>query len=150
SWVHTDYIGKPLAVTNTPASGTARLLWTATYTPLGLATPNTNPSGLGAFTLDFRFPGQIYDAESGLHYNNHRTYDPRTGRYLHPDRIGLASGGYSSYAYARNLPLRFVDTAGLCVEDLCIGETIALAALAESATDAAVFVGTAVGAALGI
>ncbi|MDF5946520.1 RHS repeat-associated core domain-containing protein [Pseudomonas aeruginosa] len=35
-----------------------------------------------------RFPGQFYDAESGLHYNYFRDYDPETGRYVESDPIG--------------------------------------------------------------
>ncbi|NLI31804.1 MAG: hypothetical protein GX422_03330 [Deltaproteobacteria bacterium] len=34
--------------------------------------------------------GQYYDSETGLHYNWHRYYEPKTGRYLTPESIGLA------------------------------------------------------------
>lgn len=37
-----------------------------------------------------RFPGQYYDAETGLHYNYFRHYGPETGRYTTPDPLGLA------------------------------------------------------------
>ncbi len=37
-----------------------------------------------------RFPGQYFDAETGLHYNYFRHYDPETARYLSPDPLGLA------------------------------------------------------------
>ncbi|WP_399932153.1 DUF6531 domain-containing protein [Streptomyces kanamyceticus] len=36
-----------------------------------------------------RFPGQYYDAETGLHYNYFRYYDPETARYLTTDPLGL-------------------------------------------------------------
>ncbi|HME72608.1 MAG TPA: RHS repeat-associated core domain-containing protein [Myxococcota bacterium] len=126
SWVHTDYIGKPLAVTNTPSSGSAQLVWTATYAPFGLATPNTNPSGAGAFNLDFRFPGQVYDAESGLHYNYFRTYDSAAGRYLEADPMDISSdltdptrlpGGLNLYTYVDDSPSRWVDPEGLDATD---------------------------------
>lgn len=34
-------------------------------------------------------PGQYYDAESNLHYNYFRDYDPQTGRYVQSDPIGI-------------------------------------------------------------
>ncbi|MGW1835645.1 putative T7SS-secreted protein [Streptomyces sp. NPDC002067] len=36
-----------------------------------------------------RSPGQYFDAETELHYNFHRHYDPETARYLSTDPLGL-------------------------------------------------------------
>jgi len=58
-----------------------------------------------------RFQGQWHDAESGLHYNFHRYYDPEIGQYLSPDPIGL-TGGTRPYGYVHN-PLTWVDPLGL-------------------------------------
>ncbi|MCU0122103.1 RHS repeat-associated core domain-containing protein, partial [Pseudomonas sp. B2M1-30] len=58
-----------------------------------------------------RFQGQYFDAESGLHYNRHRYYDPDTGRYLTPDPVKLA-GGLNQYRYVPN-PTGWVDPLGL-------------------------------------
>jgi RHS repeat-associated protein len=36
--------------------------------------------------FDMRFPGQRYDAVSGMNYNYFRDYDAVTGRYVESDR----------------------------------------------------------------
>ncbi|MGH8110261.1 MAG: RHS repeat-associated core domain-containing protein, partial [Arenimonas sp.] len=64
------------------------------------------------FKLDMRFPGQVFDAESGLHYNYFRFIDPATGRYNESDPIGLP-GGISTYAYVNSSPTNRVDPYGL-------------------------------------
>ncbi|WP_438470119.1 RHS repeat-associated core domain-containing protein, partial [Vibrio vulnificus] len=62
-----------------------------------------------------RFQGQYHDVETGLHYNLARYYDPRTGRFIHPDPIGLF-GGINHYQYAPN-PVMWVDPHSLCAKE---------------------------------
>jgi RHS repeat-associated protein len=80
--------------------------------PFGNNAPNEDPSGLGAFTYNLRFPGQYHDAETGLSYNYFRDYDPSIGRYIQSDPIGL-SGGMSTYGYVNGNSLLYVDAYGL-------------------------------------
>jgi len=58
-------------------------------------------------------PGQYFDAESEMHYNYFRDYDPRTGRYVQPDPIGIMNGENHLYSYVRNNPINKTDPAGL-------------------------------------
>jgi RHS repeat-associated protein len=61
-----------------------------------------------------RFPGQYYDAETGLHYNYHRYYDPALSIYMSEDQIGFI-GEDNLYKYVLNNPVIFVDPFGLAV-----------------------------------
>ena len=70
----------------------------------------TVSDGLKA-NIPFRFQGQYYDKESGLHYNRFRYYDPEIGRFVSQDPIGL-KGGENLYAYVNN-PNQWVDILGL-------------------------------------
>ena len=113
SWIHTDRLGTPLAVTSTPGAGPAKAIWRASYEPFGLATADEDPDGDSTnFGLDLRFPGQVFDAESGGHDNYFRTYDPTVGRYLEADPIGQL-GGINVYEYADDNPANEVDPYGL-------------------------------------
>ena len=58
-----------------------------------------------------RLQGQQLDAETGLHYNRFRYYDPGVGQYVSQDPIGLR-GGFHAYRYT-NQPLQLIDPKGL-------------------------------------
>jgi len=65
-----------------------------------------------SITNNLRFPGQYFDAESGLSYNMMRDYDPTLGRYIQGDPIGLL-GGINRFSYVKNAPMTFIDKRGL-------------------------------------
>ena len=101
-----DHLGTPIAAHN--AKGEA--VWTAEYEAWGRICKETVSDGLKT-NIPFRFQGQYYDEESGLHYNRFRYYDPEIGRFVSQDPIGLM-GGINVYIYAPN-PIEWVDPFGL-------------------------------------
>ncbi|MGA3959361.1 RHS repeat-associated core domain-containing protein, partial [Ralstonia nicotianae] len=105
--------------------------------PFGVMLPDENPTSLGTFTYNLRFPGQVYDQETGKHYNVNRDYDPASGRYVQSDPIGLNGGQPSTFAYVGGQPTRYTDPKGLCIGPLAIvcvvlaEKGVEIAALAE-------------------
>ena len=67
-------------------------------------------SSTSSTVCNLRFPGQYFDAETGLHYNFHRYYDPALGRYITEDPI---RDGLNWYAYAGSNPGNNIDPLGL-------------------------------------
>lgn len=105
-YYHNDHLGTPQKLTR----GNGEVVWSAFYSSFGEA--QVIPSS--TVTNNFRFAGQYYDQETGLHYNYHRYYDPAIGRYLTPDPIGLA-GGVNLYSYVQNDPVNLTDPRGLFI-----------------------------------
>ena len=115
-YVHNDHLGTPVAMTD--ESGVK--VWEAEYLPFGEAVVDEDPDGDQVILENnLRFPGQYYDAETGLHYNYFRSYDPQTGRYLEADPIGIEGGTNHLYVYAGNSPLNWIDPLGLKVYRCC-------------------------------
>ncbi|WP_315866605.1 RHS repeat-associated core domain-containing protein [Pseudomonas sp. JV414] len=101
-----DHLGTPQELTG--YSG--EIVWSAKYNAYGKVTHLAFGGG-EQLEQPLRFQGQYFDAESGLHYNRHRYYNPDIGRYLTPDPIKLA-GGLNQYQYTPN-PTGWVDPLGL-------------------------------------
>jgi RHS repeat-associated protein len=114
-YVHTDHLNTPRKVAQ-PTTGT--LAWRWDSDPFGTAAPNQNPAGLGTFPYNLRFPGQYYQAETGLNQNVNRDYDPLIGRYVEPDPLGMVEGT-NVYAYAKEQPTELTDAFGLMTDEQC-------------------------------
>jgi RHS repeat-associated protein len=112
--LHTDHLGTPRAITQPAANNPVVWRWDFNGSAFGDHAPLTDPDGDGIhFTFNLRFPGQYYDAESGLAYNYLRDgYEAGTGRYTQSDPIGMW-GGVSTYAYVTGNPLALTDPLGL-------------------------------------
>lgn len=122
--IHTDHLGTPQEVTDHDGN----LVWAPQFKVYGrvykkhlsLVSGNNALKPVEAFEespdqdfeLNLRFQGQYHDAETGLHYNRHRYYDPDCGQFISQDPIGLL-GGLHNYQYVTN-PVGWVDPLGLC------------------------------------
>lgn len=108
--IHADHLNTPRVIVD--STGTPVWRW-RNHNAFGDNPPDEDPDGDGVkFKYNLRFAGQYFDTETGLHYNYFRDYDPKTGRYLSSDPIGLA-GGLNPYLYARANPLYYYDPDGL-------------------------------------
>jgi RHS repeat-associated protein len=117
-WYQCDQVGAPQELTDNEG----QIVWAADYRVWGetkLRKTGTDgavryakqPEPPPVLEQPFRFQGQQFDEETGLHYNRHRYYDPGIGRFVSQDPIGLL-GGSNLFAYAPN-PLGWVDPFGL-------------------------------------
>ncbi|WP_155648547.1 RHS repeat-associated core domain-containing protein [Burkholderia pseudomultivorans] len=116
AYYHCDQIGTPQEVTD----GAGEIAWSARYRAWGEAKEAISDAARKAGIANpLRFAGQYFDAETGLHYNRHRYYDPHSGRFISKDPIGLA-GGINVYQYTPN-PTQWIDPLGLA-KVCCCGE----------------------------
>ena len=104
NYFHCDQIGIPREMTDKDG----RLLWFGDYDGWGRLNGETNITGAHQ---PFRLQNQYCDAETGLHYNFYRYYDPHSGRFVTQDPIGLW-GGSNFYQFAANAQ-EWIDPLGL-------------------------------------
>ena len=101
-WYQNDANGTPQKL----IASNGLVVWEGRYDSFGNCQVINN-----GITNNLRFAGQYYDAETGLHYNLNRYYDPQTGRYLRVDPLG---DGLNLYVYCFSNPNGWIDPLGLC------------------------------------
>ncbi|WP_243405550.1 RHS repeat-associated core domain-containing protein, partial [Solimicrobium silvestre] len=93
-YINADQLNTPRLITDSDGN----TVWKWDGEAFGNTPPTAETTGAGPFTFNLRFPGQYYDAETNLHYNYFRDYDPTTGRYAESDPFGLYAG-ISTFSY---------------------------------------------------
>ncbi|PLX94780.1 MAG: hypothetical protein C0621_04970 [Desulfuromonas sp.] len=104
-YYHNDHLGTPQLLTDKDKN----IVWSMVAQAFG----ETYVAGGAMVENNLRFPGQYFDAETGLHYNFQRYYDPTSGRYTQVDPIGFAGGDVNLYRYVGNGVLVWIDPWGL-------------------------------------
>ena len=106
-------------------------MWSGRYSSFGKVEIEADSS----VTNNLRFAGQYYDAETELHYNYFRYYDPKLGRYTKadPSHLNQQVGAgipylipfllkspqeLHNYNYSQNKPTGYIDEYGLWTEKL--------------------------------
>jgi RHS repeat-associated protein len=104
-----DHLGTSRVVT----SSTGSILDDSDFYPLGAERPIVSSSGNA-----YKFTGKEHDAESGLDNFGARHHSSNLGRFMSPDPTPIMAQKlldpqqWNMYSYARNNPLRLVDTNG--------------------------------------
>ena len=110
---HTDHLGTPQELTNDRGEVVwlnYQMAWGGSFSQLNNV-HNLDGLDISADELQpFRFQGQFYDGETGLHYNRFRYYDSDVGMFIQRDPIGLL-GGSNVFQYAPNL-IGWIDPWG--------------------------------------
>lgn len=118
-WAAFGHRYEVLSLTN--AGG--HLVWQARYDAFGKAHIEIGEE----IHQPFRLAGQYYDAESGLHYNLARYYDPGQGRFLCLDPLFIEGGSTNFYTYCNGDPINHIDPSGELIFCLLIGAAIGAA-----------------------
>ena len=113
TWLHYDELGTPIRGTNRAG----QIVWSARPDAAAQfgGTLISYPQGQAATTvpvINLRMAGQYFDAETGLHYNDRRYFDPASARYLSRDPIKELDPQQSLYGYALHNPVNITDPTG--------------------------------------
>jgi RHS repeat-associated protein len=123
--LHNDHLGTPQTITAINSTSATNSLvigkptWRASYESFGAAAIDqtivnvANIANQSATENNHRFPGQLFDQETGLAQNYMRDYERGLGRYTQSDPLG-ALVSPSLFAYAAASPTKVTDRLGLC------------------------------------
>ncbi len=121
---HTDNFGTPMAMTDMAG----KVVWRSDELPFG----EEHETIENPIENNRRFLGKEIDEATGLIYMGSRYLDPKTGRFIQPDPVGLvdpATGKVNQemllnpqrqnrYVYGLNNPYRYVDPDGKVPKDI--------------------------------
>jgi RHS repeat-associated protein len=101
-----DHLGSTTALANSLGAVVSQ----KSYDSFGNQSP-------GVTLTRYGYTGREFDSDTGLYYYRARWYDPKLGRFISEDPIGL-NGGLNMYTYAKSNPQNMRDPWGLYNEDV--------------------------------
>jgi RHS repeat-associated protein len=114
-WMLSDHLGSTSTTANADGSWNSSI----SYSAFGEIRASS-----GITASDFRYTGQLRQAELGLYYYVARWYDPQTAHFTQADTVVPNAGdaaSYDRYTYVRNNPVRYIDPTGHIVCNSCSG-----------------------------
>jgi RHS repeat-associated protein len=150
---HTDHLGTPQALTAITATQSSSTPPTANPSVIGKVTWRANFESFGAAAIDqtivnaanfasgiaaennHRFPGQFFDAETGLAQNLMRDYESVVGKYVQLDP--KLEDSAEPYSYVASQPTLDVDPTGEIVPIIlgaysrCVAQCMAMSCLTD-------------------
>ena len=109
-YYHPDHLGSSSYLTNLDGE----VVQHVEYVPFGevfLEEKNAK------WNTPYLFTSKELDRETRLYYFGARYQDPKLGIFISVDPLAEKFAGWSSYAYALNNPVRFIDPTGMSAED---------------------------------
>jgi RHS repeat-associated protein len=103
-YYHTDGLGSITNLTNSASQPIQSYSYDAYGNILSQQGTLPNP---------YTYTSRELDSEAGLYYYRNRYYDPRLGRFITQDPLGMVNGP-NLYTYVNNNPVNFVDPWGWC------------------------------------
>jgi RHS repeat-associated protein len=111
----TNHLGNVLATVSDAKLPAARVLSHTDYYAFGSAMPGRSGTP-GGGSYRYGFNGKENDSETGWQDYGMRMYNPRLSRFFSPDPLIVQGQQYpelSSYQFAGNNPIKFIDLDGL-------------------------------------
>lgn len=108
SYYEADGLGSVTSLSN----GTGSAAQTYAYDSFGKQT-----SSSGSLINSFQYTARELDSETNLYFYRARYFDPQLGRFLGEDPLRFIAGE-NFYAYVENDPINYVDSWGLCSNDV--------------------------------
>jgi RHS repeat-associated protein len=110
-WTQTDHLGSVESLTDAAGTVVERYSY-GSFGRLSVLAPDFSPRA-SAPLIPFTYTGREWEPEVGMYFFRARFMDPRLGRFISQDPLGVAASGLNLQAYVDNNPVGYTDPLGL-------------------------------------